>query len=419
MALNPSIILAGQPVDVIGSMSRGNQLAAETNAIRDQNALRQVYQTQGAGLLQGNQASLNALAAIDPSTAMGLQNSFAEGQKTQRQIEILNAEERRAATEFARTASEAEKAAAAAEVEKRVKMLVAAPTPEVFDRLAVEGGRPDLVGQFANRQSLAAAYMTEWSDILKMAQGPEPAKPQSTLGKFYADKAAGLLPADAAPPQEGTNVTVNNGGGSDRQVFEAVATSADSARSAVSGLRALQEAKTALDGGIISGAFADNVLALQKIGAAIGVVDPTTIQNTETFRSAIAPQVAAMLKATVGSAQISNADREFAEKAAGGSITLDEGSIRRLVDIMERGSRASIASHMERLNAVYPETPEGLYRRERALFSVTMPDLSGAAGSGSQVNAPAPAGSTPLPQTAAPLPPDLQSIFDKYSTPSP
>ncbi len=174
MALNPSIILAGQPVDVIGSMSRGNQLAAETNQLRDQNALRQVYQTQGAGLLQGNQSSLNALAAIDPAQAMGLQNSF---QEPQTRTQVMNAQEKRAAAEFAARASAEEKAAATAEIEGRVKMLLAAPTPEAFDRMAVENGKPEWVGMFAQRQSLAIPYMDDWKSIIQMTQGPEQVSP--------------------------------------------------------------------------------------------------------------------------------------------------------------------------------------------------------------------------------------------------
>jgi muramidase (phage lysozyme) len=168
-----------------------------------------------------------------------------------------------------------------------------------------------------------------------------------------------------------SNTTVSMGGGDNKQVFEAMAESATAARAAQTGLASLQEAKTALDAGIISGAGADWKLALQKVGAGLGVVDPATIINTETFRSAIAPQVAAMMKATVGSTQISNADREFAEKAAGGSINLDQGSIKRLVDIMERAGRASIEGHMDRLNKVYPEG--ATFDRERALFGVNAP----------------------------------------------
>lgn len=166
-----------------------------------------------------------------------------------------------------------------------------------------------------------------------------------------------------------TSVTV--GGGENKQVFDAVAESASSARSAATGLNALREAKTAVDGGIISGFGADARLGLQKVGALLGVSDPEAIQNTETFRAAIAPQVSAVMKATVGSTQISNSDREFAERAAGGSINLDEGSIKRLLGIMEKAGRAAVQSHNERLNKVYPEG--GGFDRERALFGVDEP----------------------------------------------
>jgi hypothetical protein len=114
----------------------------------------------------------------------------------------------------------------------------------------------------------------------------------------------------------------------------------------------------------------------------LGVANPQTIENTETFRSAIAPQVAAMMKATVGSMQISNADREFAEKAAGGSIGLNEGTIRRLLDIMERAGTAAVTGHRDRLNKVYPEG-QG-FDRERALFDVGIPDQGAAANPGGQ-----------------------------------
>ena len=173
----------------------------------------------------------------------------------------------------------------------------------------------------------------------------------------------------------GSGVTVNNavttGGGSDKQVFDAIEADAKEARSAVSGLQAIQDARKAISGGGIFGAGADARLGLQKVGALLGVTDPKTIQNTETFRAAIAPQVSAVLKATVGTSQISNTDREFAEKAAGGSITLDEGSVKRLLDIMEKASRGRVSAYQKRLDTVYPDSPEGKFARERALFGLT------------------------------------------------
>lgn len=222
----------------------------------------------------------------------------------------------------------------------------------------------------------------------KLVSVQEPAKapeqPSNVREYEYAAKQArdAGVPADQIPTYDEWSLNqkragaqnINVGGGSDKQVFDAMTASADSARAAVTGLNSLREAKAAVEGGIITGAGADARLGLQKIGALLGVADPSVIENTETFRAAIAPQVAAVMKATVGSTQISNADREFAQQAAGGSITLDERSIRRLLDIMERAGTASVQSHMDRLNKVYPEG--GQFERERALFGVTLPEMA-------------------------------------------
>ncbi len=194
----------------------------------------------------------------------------------------------------------------------------------------------------------------------------------------FFDYKSGLKKAGA------TNVTTTVGGGSDKQIFDALDESAKEARATASGLTGLREARAAIQGGAITGAGADQRLALQKIGALVGVADPTKITNTETFRAAIAPQVAAVLKSTVGTANISNTDREFAEKAAGGSITLDEKSISRLMDIMERASIGRLEAHQKKVEKIYSD-PEK-FGRERALFGVDIPAAPAAtAPSGSVV----------------------------------
>lgn len=165
--------------------------------------------------------------------------------------------------------------------------------------------------------------------------------------------------------------TVNVGGGSDKQVFDAMDESAKAARQTAAGLNSLREARAAIQGGAITGFRADDRLSLQKAGAFFGVADPSKIVNTETFRAAIAPQIAAVMKSTVGTTNISNTDREFAEKAAGGNINLDEKSIARLLDIMERASVGQLEAHQKRLDKVYSD-PEK-FARERALFGVDMP----------------------------------------------
>lgn len=169
------------------------------------------------------------------------------------------------------------------------------------------------------------------------------------------------------------NVTTNAGGGSDKQIYDTFDERAKEVRAVAAGLVSLREARAALEGagGNITGAGAEGRLALQKIGAYFGAADPAKIQNTETFKAAIAPQVAAMIKSTVGTANISNSDRTFAEKAAGGSIDLDEGTIKRLMNIMEKASVARLQDHQEQLDAVYPDPVAN--KRERALFSIKVP----------------------------------------------
>ena len=181
---------------------------------------------------------------------------------------------------------------------------------------------------------------------------------------FY-DYKSGLKKAGAV------NVQTNVGGGTDKQIFDTMDESAKAARQTAVGLTGLREARSALQGGAITGAGANQLLGLQKIAATLGIANSEKIVNTETFRAAIAPQVAAMLKSTVGTTNISNTDREFAEKAAGGNITLDERSISRLLDVMERAGAAQLKGHMTRMEKVYPDAEK--FARERALFGVDVP----------------------------------------------
>lgn len=166
----------------------------------------------------------------------------------------------------------------------------------------------------------------------------------------------------------GPSTTVNVGGGTDKQIFDEFVERSKAARSTAQGLAALRNARAAIDGGAITGFRADNRLQLQKAASLFGIAEPEKIQNSEVFRAAIAPQVAAVMKATVGNANISDSDRRFAERAAGGSLDLDEGSIKRLLDIMEKASIAQLQEHQEALDAVYPDP--NAHKRERALFGV-------------------------------------------------
>lgn len=137
----------------------------------------------------------------------------------------------------------------------------------------------------------------------------------------------------------GSNVTVNNV--PENKAATAFATAAAEVRAKAlkesqakaatmpKNLQRLDEAQAALDAGIKSGAFADIKLALSKAFKALTGrdVDPT-ISKTEEYTAQMAQSVLAILQEL---RPASDKDVQYAEKAAGGKITLDEKAMRRLI----------------------------------------------------------------------------------------
>lgn len=108
---------------------------------------------------------------------------------------------------------------------------------------------------------------------------------------------------------------------------------------------AIHEARKAIDQGVISGLGADPKLFAAKAANLFGLGSDAA-SNTEVLRSAVGNQVLAKAK-TLG-ANPSNADRDYIEKVQGGSIALEESSMRRLLDIQEKWGRQAI----DRANAM-------------------------------------------------------------------
>jgi len=147
------------------------------------------------------------------------------------------------------------------------------------------------------------------------------------------------------PYASGAGVNINMG---DKALEQGIAKSliegADVASSAANAIRSLSSAREQFDGGIVSGITAPVELTVRKIGTALGFSD-RQVANTEAFRSALAPVVLESVKALGAGTSISNADREYAQDFAGGNIKLDNASIGRILDIVERSSSEKIQAH--------------------------------------------------------------------------
>lgn len=168
------------------------------------------------------------------------------------------------------------------------------------------------------------------------------------------------------------------------EVLKELKSSKDIAHSVRTGIIAVHDAREALKGGAITGSAADFRLGVAKAVTALGFADKgDVVANTETFRAAMAPVVASILHATVGTTQLSEGDRKFAERAAGGNIALDPQSIERLMGIIERNSNEVLAQHQNKVKTFFGDSPQG-----NALFGVETPTFKKADATAPQAGAP-------------------------------
>jgi len=158
-----------------------------------------------------------------------------------------------------------------------------------------------------------------------------------------------------------TNISVDTTGNAFAKKFGAMNAEAfferrAAANDAVASLSATHQAKQLLDSGIITGAGAEWIVsagkALQRMGVNMAE-DP--IANTEAFAATRAQEVGRIIKLFGAGTGLSDADREFATKAAAGEITMNEQSIRRILDINEKASLDLITRFNKDAEAIDPQ----------------------------------------------------------------
>lgn len=120
-------------------------------------------------------------------------------------------------------------------------------------------------------------------------------------------------------------------------------------------IRANADARKLLDSGIITGAGANWLVgfgkALQQAGFA---AEDDAIANTEAFMATRAQEVGRIIKLFGAGTGLSDADRAFAQKAAAGDITMNEESIRRILDINDKAARNIISNFNQDASKIDP-----------------------------------------------------------------
>jgi hypothetical protein len=156
-----------------------------------------------------------------------------------------------------------------------------------------------------------------------------------------------------------------------RETFGALKAQRDVALAATNAISAYEDANKLLKGKVITGAGAEATLALNKALGFFGI-QSQQVADTEVLKARLAVPVFSLVKQLGAGTGISNADREYAEMAAGGKITLDKNAIIRLVEIGRKASQNTVDSYNQALDEAYPSDNKD-YTSARAVLKLRKP----------------------------------------------
>jgi len=156
------------------------------------------------------------------------------------------------------------------------------------------------------------------------------------------------------PPQEKAFES-GLGAGQSKMILENKVAALDAA----SILETNQVAKNLLKSGVITGTGANFFVglnnALQQAGLDFGYADAAA--NSQAYVAAMGANVGRLIKQFGAGTGLSNADRDYAEKIAGGQITLTESALRKIIDINDRAANRVIDLHNRNVKDIKTNIP--------------------------------------------------------------
>jgi hypothetical protein len=194
--MDTRIPLAVQPLDFGGSLTSGLQAGMLQRQAQRQNALGQLYQTQGPQIMAGDPQALNALARIDPTAGMQMQaQQFNMTQaRQQAQQATTEAAQRLSADQLTTETAKAERVlAGAVPLYARAQSGDPMAKQQLTQYLQSHGipATPENVDQLMFQSQTVV-------ETLKAFQGmqPKPTEPLSPQGKLEADLKSGAITQD-------------------------------------------------------------------------------------------------------------------------------------------------------------------------------------------------------------------------------
>lgn len=132
-----------------------------------------------------------------------------------------------------------------------------------------------------------------------------------------------------------------------------IAKQQEEAESAASTINVVHNARRELDKGIFTGFGANVALGVGRMLSQAGfkaAEDP--VANTQAYAAYTGNLVGQIIKQFGAGTGLSDADREYAQKIAGGDIKLDEKALRRLLDLNEKGLRIIVQRYKKKAKQI-------------------------------------------------------------------
>jgi hypothetical protein len=168
-------------------------------------------------------------------------------------------------------------------------------------------------------------------------------------------KRAGASSTKVILPEQEKEFEKELGGGQAKAIIK----SREGAEDAASILQTNQIGRDILNSGAITGAGADFFVGLNQglktAGIDAGYGDAAA--NSQAYGATMASNVGKLIKQYGAGTGLSDADREFATKAAAGSVNMDEKAIRRVLDINDRAARNIITGHNKKVEGIKTNIP--------------------------------------------------------------
>ena len=225
-------------------------------------------------------------------------------------------------------------------------------TPEKL-RLMQSLGYPMTRKGFADFEEAQRAPQRQTSEFENYLNAK---KDDGFTGTFYQYqeklRKAGASSVVAGPQEKSFETAL--GSGQAKKLLEDKAV-ADDAKDIIS---TVQQGRQLLKSGMITGFGAEFIT---QVGAALNQAGinfaEDRVANTQAFTANMAANVGRIIKQFGAGTGLSNADREYAEKMAGGKVTLDRKAIERILEINERAARNVIKLHNERVKDIKTNIP--------------------------------------------------------------